>query len=296
MQNTKLGLTGRKEILRWSEKPTFRLKKGILQYKIPYGTSFRYYLVFSAGYAEALYDAYIETKEKKYKINFLYACDWLLDNGEKGVHYQDFSLPFYQFPAEWISGLGQALSVSALLRAFQISGQKEYFDGAVDSATVFKKEIGGGGVIYRDESNSVWLEEYAIHPAPQILNGFISILISLHELSLFTKKFEKIRKDSLDTLEKNLHNYDIGYFTRYDLLNKYPSTILYHKIHIKQMKQLYELTGRKIFFQFAKKWSTYLTTSNIIRSKMTRGVKHLDTHGIIGCLQRARERRRWKYA
>jgi len=52
----------------------------------------------------------------------------------------------------------------------------------------------------------------------------------------------------------------MGYWSLYHIGDgmKNPATIPYHKLHIEQLKAMYDITGQKIFQEYADKWSGYL--------------------------------------
>ncbi len=79
-------------------------------------------------------------------------------------------------------------------------------------------------------------------------------------LSLFEK--------GVDELKRHLHEYDTGSWTRYDLVGTMAS-VKYHKVHVEQMKIMYELTGNEIFLEYYEKWKAYENDPwNILTKKM----------------------------
>ncbi|OYT61249.1 hypothetical protein B6U81_03450 [Thermoplasmatales archaeon ex4484_30] len=65
------------------------------------------------------------------------------------------------------------------------------------------------------------------------------------------------------------------------LIHKYPATKSYHKLHINQLKVLYELTGKDIFSEYAEKWEKYMNKSmNRFRASLRRMIIHWKRYGI----------------
>ena len=109
------------------------------------------------------FDFYVGKKNEKYLDEFWVHVHWLRKNiqisGDLGVWLMDWEYRKYNTPPYgWPSGLGQGLAISALLRAYQISGEDEY----LKLATLAKNApIEAGGVRFVDEEGYVWYEEYA---------------------------------------------------------------------------------------------------------------------------------------
>ena len=54
----------------------------------------------------------------------------------------------------------------------------------------------------------------------------------------------------------NLHRFDCKYWSLYDMSNRITSPF-YHKLHLAQLKVMYDLTGQKIFNDYYEKWLKY---------------------------------------
>ena len=65
----------------------------------------------------------------------------------------------------------------------------------------------------------------------------------------------------IKTLESNIDRYDIGYWSLYELSElkiKMRASIFYHRLHIVQLKILYNMTHVKKFHKVSVKWNEYL--------------------------------------
>ena len=74
------------------------------------------------------------------------------------------------------------------------------------------------------------------------------------------EKAHKLYNESVRTLEDNVHRYDIGYWSVYHLHKtklKMVVSFYYQRLHIVQLKIMYNLTGKKIFKEYAEKWEAY---------------------------------------
>ena len=94
-----------------------------------------------------------------------------------------------------------------------------------------------------------------------VLNGKIFALCGLHE---FTRVFprnnlgKKLFEDGVQTLTKVLPEYNLGFWSRYNLCKADwhpetdPATISYHRLHITQLNLLFKMTGVGIFKNYAE--------------------------------------------
>ena len=291
---------------RWFEYfPSLNICKldnnGVLMYKIPYTNQYDYYPVSIAQYSLVAFEIYIETKKEKYLRIFQRNVDWLYHNikikGDVGIWEHNFTLPYgYNFKIPWIHGMAQSLGASALLRAYLLTGNETYYNAAKLLLGVFEKEIHEGGVKFVDENNYVWYEEYGVLPPPHILNGFMYILIGLyemHELGGHTKA-KNLLRDGIKTLKENIHRYDVGFWSLYDSLFKYPATPFYHNLHIHQLGVMHEISGEDIYIEYAKKWEKYSKSKiNLWKAKYIRLNIHLRRYGLLGCIRRYFEIKRY---
>ena len=62
----------------------------------------------------------------------------------------------------------------------------------------------------------------------------------------------------VNSIKNRLDQYDAGWWTYYDAIGTI-ATKKYHNVHIKLVKELYDITGDKIFLEYSKKWSEYKT-------------------------------------
>ena len=278
-------------------------KNGVVLYKVPYTSEYHYYPVYVAEYAIGNFDKYIETKDEKYKENFLKQIDWLVENisdrGNYGVWEHYYKLPYYDFGIPWVHGMAQGLAVSALLRAYNITNKDVFLETARKAYGVFEIAIKGGGVRFVDKNGNIWLEEYGISPPAHILNGFIFALFGVYDFFLATKEEKALNlwREGIKTVETNLPQYDLGYWSLYNLVHEHPAPLMYHTIHINQLSALYSLTGKKIFMQYAAKWEKCLNSRmNRGKASFKRGFIHLKTHGVKGCIDLYLKRKKWSKA
>lgn len=221
-----------------------------------------------AQYGLGNYNLYKRTQNNIYYEKFAKAADWLINNIEKnkyGIYVWNHKFDWEYFKtlkAPWYSALAQGQGISLLVRAFIETKEDKYLSVAKKAFEALIKEIKEGGVLYVDRLGNRWLEEYLVEPPSHVLNGFIWALWGVYDYFLATKEQEayNLYQNCLKTLNENLHRYDNGYWSLYDLSNNWLKTIaspFYHKLHVVQLNILYELTGYNIFIEYSKKWYDY---------------------------------------
>nr|MBC8526075.1 hypothetical protein [Candidatus Cloacimonadota bacterium] len=117
-------------------------------------------------------------------------------------------------------------------------------------------------------------EEYTAEVPTLVLNGMIFSLCGVYDfIRVFpeNKLAKKIFDDGIATLKKILPEYDLGYWSRYNLCKSDwypeidPATIGYQRLHITQLEMLYKLTNEEIFKKYAVKFRRQDNLINMIK-------------------------------
>jgi heparosan-N-sulfate-glucuronate 5-epimerase len=221
-----------------------------------------------AQYGLGNFNRYLMTAEAHRREKFLKVADWLVANLEVNPggfrvwnHHFDFE---YRTPlrAPWYSGLAQGQGISLLVRAHKDTGESKYLDAAQAAFQCMRAEVDKGGVISTDANGNRWIEEYIVSPPTHILNGFLWALWGVYDLALLTNdpKVWQVWQESLETLKKNLHSYDTGFWSLYEQSGtrmKMMASPFYHRLHIVQLRVMAKLTGNAFFQQYADRWAGY---------------------------------------
>ena len=246
-------------------------KEGVIMTKIPYTQEYHYHATSIASYA-------IMSKDK-IRI-FESQIEWLMNNiDDDGAYRHHFILPFYEnFPKVWVGGLAQGLAISALLLADERKTAKQAFN-------CMKKEC-----VDIDENGCYWIEEYPLTQPVRILNGFIYALFGVYDLFKKTNNpsASLLWHEGIKTVRTNLNRYDLGSWSKYDLLEELPATKFYNEVHVKQLTALYIITKDDLFMNYAERWNEYTKKIQMMRIK-----KIVKKNGIIGCWSKYRKRKRW---
>jgi hypothetical protein len=80
--------------------------------------------------------------------------------------------------------------------------------------------------------------------------------------------YKTIFDKCVNTLSNNLKHYDWrmgpAKWTVYDLKDKNPVGLEYHRMHIRLLKNLHMITGEKFLLDYANLWESYIKQPNIM--------------------------------
>lgn len=210
------------------------------------------------------YRFYKETGDSEAKKHFLNQAQWLKENLEvnennQGLWYFNHPKPSYFLDKKWPSALSQGMGIGLALMAYHETKEEEYLN-ILESALygyLVKAEDGG---FFRSWDDCIWFEEYPTENESRVLNGFLFSIAGLYNMYENTgnKLAKLLFEEAVVTLEKKIHLYDVEFISKYSLFEK-PNYIGlakqgYHKLHIWQLLWLHEITGKKIFYDYAKKF------------------------------------------
>ena len=183
----------------------------------------------------------------------------------QAIWWHDFKNLRYNIPAPWASAMAQGEIISFYLRMYQITNDKNLLITSEKAANFLLDETHNKRVAIRDENGYLWLEEYPSTPPSYVLNGFVYALFGLVDLYR-VKRGSKIKKaidECFLTLSKNIHRFDAGYWSYYDLLIKELVRYYYQKnVHVLELEVLYILTNDEVFNKYAKKWKKQINPVN----------------------------------
>jgi len=217
-------------------------------------------------YGLSAYQNYLKTGEQDYMEKMLAQLDWACKNQQEegnpiGSWEFDFGFSTYDLKAGWVSGMAQGLGISLLLRAWILTQNETYLKKAELAFRPYHKFVSEGGIRTLFEKKYVFFEEYPSILPSFVLNGFISSILGIRDLYIFTenKKAEELWEECIETLHFMLPFYDLGYWSSYDLRRNRINIAsdFYHKYHIVQLQLLHLLTGEKIFDTYAEKFESY---------------------------------------
>ena len=221
-----------------------------------------------AQYGLGNYNRFLATDASERSRKFLAAADWMVANLEENScqvpvwnHHFDWE---YRTPqkAPWYSALSQGQGISLLVRAYRATGKDAYLDAADRAFQSFLHTTDEGGVTLVDGEGYTWFEEAIVEPPTHILNGFIWAAWGVYDYYLHTgsKESRILFDEAVRTLKANLHRFDAGYWSLYELAGTrllMMASPFYHRLHIVQLRVMHKLTGEACFSDCADRWEAY---------------------------------------
>lgn len=226
----------------------------------------------------AVFHTYLQLKYDHDKQRFLKFVNWFRDHAEitekLGARWlTNVSLPQYHNPGPWQSAFTQSRAISILLRGYQLTGNKDLAILSEKALIPFTVPVSEGGVTSLTHWGPFY-EEYTAKSATLVLNGMIFSLCGLYDfIRVFPghKLARKLYDDGIETLINSLNEFDMGYWSKYNLCSASwyphvdPATVTYQHLHIAQLTMLYQLTGNENFRNYAEKFKRQLSFFNLIR-------------------------------
>jgi heparosan-N-sulfate-glucuronate 5-epimerase len=170
----------------------------------------------------------------------------------EGAWIQGFDLPHtYDLRAPWVSAMAQGEAASLLTRLSKATGEERYAEAATRALDPMPMAFLPDG--------SPFPQEYPTDPPAHVLNGAIYAIWGLYDAG-DEARFE----DALDTLVRNLHRWDTGSWSLYDL---YPhpipnwASLAYHELHTTQLRALTRLSDRTALAEAADRFESYWSSS-----------------------------------
>jgi D-glucuronyl C5-epimerase C-terminus len=224
-----------------------------------------------SSHALELYRQYLKSSNESAKAYFINNAKWLagtdmLKNNASFSTYE-FSFPWQlgnnTIEPPWRSGMANGEALSPLIKAYYITKNNTYLDTAKRLLNSFYIDTKSGGVTYKSPSSGWWYEQYATRNTtqePRVLSSMIQAILAINEYYKDTNdtsaKF--LFDQGILALKNDLPKYDNNGTSFYDRLGL-PANSFYKSLHVKQLKQLYDLTHESIFKSFYDKWNKYNT-------------------------------------
>ncbi len=211
-------------------------------------------------YSLACWLAWRKTSNKRWIEKAILHCDWLIENqyDDGGWRIEHKNPRYKDLPEPWPSALAQGLAISSLIRAFYFTENKKYLNSARKACDFLEKDISNGGVkrsFKKEKVEGFIYEEYPRKNLSGVLNGYISAILGIYELSQIEEDYKKLFDRNIKNLKKILPLYDTGFWSYYSLDGNIASGF-YHRYVIIQLKALCEFDSE--FFRWYKRFNEYL--------------------------------------
>lgn len=251
-------------------EPLLALPHGLLdQEGVPYNLPSRdtpgtYHPTTIGEYALAHWNAYLARQAEHHKEAFLVQVRWLVAHEQRLTSEAGgWPIPFpsrtYHAQAPWLSAMTQGIGVSVLVRAYQLAQEQEFLHVARRALRPFEADIRAGGVCASIGQEGIFFEEVAVYPAAHILNGALFAFFGLYDYLALTQdaNIAALIQHGLMTLHSLLDAFDLGYWSRYDLLHGHPAPHFYHDLHILLLQALASYSGCAHCAAMSERWARY---------------------------------------
>lgn len=201
-------------------------------------------------YGLGAYDLYLKTCNECYASKFMQCVNWAIEHKDEKGSWNNFS---HYCPDTPYSAMAQGEGVSLLIRAYKHTGKADYLDAARNALEFMLLPLTDGGTT-KYEGDDMYLMEYTFKG--MVLNGSIFSWWGLYDYVLVTKdvgRYKDMMDRTLKTLIKILPEFKCSFWSIYSLDGLIASPF-YHNLHIAQMQAMYQLTGEKIFEEYATYW------------------------------------------
>lgn len=202
------------------------------------------------------WDQWLLTHNPAEKEEFLRLCYWLLARQDERGGWPIWSELGLSLPSPY-SAMTQGECISAFVRAWKLTGDSKFAEGAIRALDLMCKpmESGGPAII---EGEWLFLEEEPTAPRSSILNGWIFAIFGLYDFWLAFKdgRSRELFQISLATLKQHLADYDAGYWSYYDIRGHLASPF-YHELHIHQLSALAMVDDSNVIASYRDRWIRY---------------------------------------
>ncbi|MGC8947555.1 MAG: D-glucuronyl C5-epimerase family protein [Anaerolineae bacterium] len=202
------------------------------------------------------WDRWLLTRNDRDREEFLRLCRWLLSRQDDYGGWPVWSELALSFASPY-SAMTQGECISAFVRAWKLTGEAAFGEGARRALDLMCRPVERGGPAIA-EGNQLFLEEAPSIPRSSILNGWIFALFGLYDfwLAFQDENARDLFRLSLDTLKGHLHEYDAGYWSYYDIRGHLASPF-YHDLHIHQLTALAMIDDDTLIPEFRDRWMRY---------------------------------------
>jgi heparosan-N-sulfate-glucuronate 5-epimerase len=167
----------------------------------------------------------------------------------------------YPLNPPWLSSMAQGEGASLLVRLHLATGDDRFAEAALLALQPLRVPTEQGGTLTL-LGGRPFPEEYPTLPPACVLNGAIFTMWGLYDVGagLGDERAAGEFSESVDTLVRELHRWDTGYWSRYDLfphpvLN--PASSFYHALHCSQLDAMHRLAPREELAQTRARWEGY---------------------------------------
>ena len=232
---------------------------------VPYhGDSSQYHPTIIAHYALAHWNQYLTANDEHHRSAFLTQARWFVEHevrisDDGGIWPVSLPHPDVRGGGSWLSATAQGGALSVLVRAFQLTGEDTFLSLAGRAARSFERDILDGGLSTPVGEDGIFFEEVAAYPATHTLGGCVFALCGLYDYVALTDdtQIERLIQRSLATMHVLLGEFDVGFWTRADLLHRRLASEAQLTLQAELLEALVTHSGCQHCSELASRWKGY---------------------------------------
>lgn len=190
------------------------------------------------------------------QVRYLLSEAMTLLPGGVPVWPQYYVFDRYGLDAPWISALTQGQAVSLLVRMAVLTGEPHYGEWAGRAAQAFRTP--GLPIVWRGATGEegLFFEEFPCRPPSHVLNGCLLAWLGMWDWVRYSgdADYRAFCLRALDQIERRVPDYELGDWTRYDVLQRRPTSPAYQEIHAALASALHAITGDPFWGERAGRW------------------------------------------
>lgn len=223
----------------------------------------------------ACFERYLAGGGEVWLVGAIGAGRYLVASQQRGGRYDGGWLHRFAFPhtyplrKPWVSAMAQGEGASLLVRLYGVTEEPLFAEAALRALRPLRVSVANGGA-RSSLGGGPFLEEYPTDPPSLVLNGTFFALWGLHDVgvALGDEQAASEFEEGVDVLARELHRWDVGFWSRYDL---YPHRVanvanpFYHRLHINLLRAMRVLAPRPQFDVMIERFEAYGRSSRNVR-------------------------------
>jgi hypothetical protein len=208
------------------------------------------------------------------RMSFFAQVNWLVSHQTPDGRWL-YAFAFAAEPVPWWSAMAEGLGISVMLRAYSVTRDGAYLTVLERAKSTFDRSIADLGVtstLVVSGRQLIVYQEYLPGYEDNVLNGWVFALAGLYECATYlgdsTCSYDLTAADrGLAAVRALLPYYDTGSWSLYSLDSLGSSTrgarasVSYHRLHIRQLRWLYSITGDPVMREYADRFQFYLDSA-----------------------------------
>lgn len=196
---------------------------------------------------------------------FLAECNWLVANqSQNGIFQVDIPIPMLGLGPGWASAMYQGEATSALLRAWQMTGNETYLTAAAKAIAPLTQT---SSAVVKWTPYGQWPQEYAAPSPPSVLNGALTALFGLLDYQQATGKSVPAIGTFTATLNKMLPVLTVPGWAKYEVVGNDMASVDYMALQTQELGLFGLKTNDQTAIVYANLWRSDLNSESAAQER-----------------------------